>query len=222
MLIKKDIGVSPNSLSPDSFLLPALTDEPHPTTSEKGIFVSRPTEGEHLKVVCVIFTDRCWEAGVSLQLQQKEGSISQSLCEMVTWLWSNWLVCSVLACNPICVKLCPSSALLPIKQSCCLILCGCPLKKPTEMRNKSDTVLSCCLSSFFLAGCLKLLVCYLTLLKPGFLSLSLIHVKAEVSLWKLGLLFNWLAFKLLPRQTFTFIWTLNPAVKSSKLALEVQ
>lgn len=211
-----------NSLSP-----PSPFYSPHwrmnlaqQQVKKECIFVSHPTEAEHLKVPCVIFIDGCREAGVSLGLQQKEGSISPRLCNTVPWLWGNWRVCSVLACNPICVRLCPSTTLLPIKQSYFLILCGCPPKIQQQIWYCFISAVSSLSSWLFVLNFYVFFI--IILLCWSLISLQVSDPRGgrNVIIKTLAsLLFSWQAFKLFSRQTFTFIWT---PVKSPKLSLELQ
>lgn len=159
-----------NSLSPPSpfYSLHWQMNLTQQQVKKECIFVSHPTEAEHLKVPCVIFIDGCREAGVSLGLQQKEGSISPRLCNTVPWLWGNWRVCSVLACNPICVRLCPSTTLLPIKQSYCLILCGCPPKIQQQIWYCFISAVSSLSSRLFVLNFYVFFYYYFTVLKLDF------------------------------------------------------
>lgn len=158
--------------------------EPRPTSSLKslkrqGVFLSLV----HLRtcvwrLLCVIFIDRCWEAGVS-QSQEIRWDRSHSLCASQycdfkaidkLFLWTNP---SVLACNRVCTELRPSSSLHPVRQPYRLILFGCHKKgKEGTMRGWIILIwcsfLSAVSLSFLLTVCLSTF--YLTLPNPSFLS----------------------------------------------------
>lgn len=137
--------------------------EPRPTSSLKslkreGVFLSRV----HLRtcvwrLLCVIFIDRCWEAGVSqsqeIRLERSHSLCASQYCDFKAidklFLWTNP---SVLACNRVCTELRPSSSLHPVRQLYRLILFGWHKKgKEGTMRGVNNTNLM-----FFSLSCLPL------------------------------------------------------------------
>lgn len=123
---KKGHQCPSTSLSPPSFLLSALTDEPH-TTSEKGAFAPCPTMGEHLS--CVLFSLTDAERFLSLYNYNKWKDQSRSLCarrylgfEAIDVFALFWRVIpSVLDSVP--------HLLSSPSNKAAAWLCGCPLKK---------------------------------------------------------------------------------------------
>lgn len=89
------------------------------------------------------------------------------------FLWTNP---SVLACNPVCDELRPSSSLFSVRRGWSLILFGCHKERKSERRGvrEDDTnLMFFCLSclSLFLIDCLSLtFIFYLTLHNPSFFS----------------------------------------------------
>lgn len=91
-------------------------------SEKQGVFLSQVQMRTCVwKLHCVIFIDGCWEAGVSQSLEIR-WEHSHSLCASQyldfkaidkLFLWTNP---SVLACNPVCVELRPSSSLFPVRQ----------------------------------------------------------------------------------------------------------
>lgn len=129
---------------------------------------------------CVIFIDRCWEASVSQSLDIR-WERSHSLCASqyldfkaidMLFLWTNP---SVLAYNPVCVELRPSSLQTRLVPDFIWL----PQKRKTERRGVDNTNLM-----FFFLSCLPLFlvdcvsssfIFYLTLCNPCFVSCPLIY-----------------------------------------------
>ncbi len=93
------------------------------SVKKQGVFLSQVQvrTGVWKLQLCFIFIDRCWEVGVSQSLEIR-WERSHSLCASQyldfkaidkLFLWTNP---SVLACNPVCVALRPSSSLFPVRQ----------------------------------------------------------------------------------------------------------
>ena len=221
----------------------------------QGVFLSRV----HLRtcvwrLLCVIFIDRCWKAGVS-QSQEIRWERSHSLCasqycdfkaidscfcEQIPQFWH--VILSALSSVPHLVSI------LSDRPTAWFYLAATKKEKRERCRGWIILIwcsfLSAVSLSFLLTVCLSTF--YLTLPNPRFLSCSPIYhhrlhpplhgcvsspTRAQVivimnssGLLPLHACFTlfWRPCKLFPRQPFTFIGTLNPPIKSPKLALWAQ